>query len=179
MSRPHRWRSRKLHATVALLLTWLLCAAPAVAADPRIPLTADPVLLPAGQFCQGFDALVTFQNFNQYIIHSTTASDGTMTLRITGRARATVTNQTTGKSVSYNISGPGTVVLYPNFTIKSGDLAGPNLLYTSLVNSFPGVPTISYTTGHVTFEVDPSGLTTSYSLAGGSRQTDVCAALAS
>jgi len=179
MSRPHRWRSRNLHATVALLLALLFCAAPARAADPRVPLTAEPVLLPAGEFCTGFDVLVTFEDFNQYIIHSTTASDGTITLQITGRARATVTNLTTDKSVSYNISGPGTVVLYPNFTIKSGDLAGPNLLFTSQANSFPGVPTISYTTGHVTFEVDPSGLTTSYSLAGGSRQTDVCAVLAS
>jgi hypothetical protein len=67
-------------------------------------------LLPARQFCQGFDALVTFQDFNQYI-------------RASRR--------------------------------------------------------ISYTRGHVTFEVDRSGRTTSYSLAGGSRQTDVCAVLAS
>lgn len=178
MTRPHRSCTRKLHATVAVLLTWLLCAAPALAADPRIPLTADPVPLPAGQFCQGFDARVTFQDFNQYIIRSSTASDGTVTLHITGRARATVTNQTTGKSVSYNISGPGTLVIHSDGSF-SGDLAGPNLLYTSKVNSFPGVPTISYTRGHVTFEVDRFGRTTSYSLAGGSRQTDVCAVLAS
>jgi hypothetical protein len=45
--------------------------------------------------------------------------------------------------------------------------------------SYPGVPTISYTTGHVTVFVEASGMTTSYTLAGGERQTDVCAVLAS
>jgi hypothetical protein len=169
---------RCLIAGPAVLLG-LLSAGPALAADPRIPLTADPVTLPAGEFCQGFNVLVTFVDFNQYIIHSSTAPDGTTTLQITGRARATVTNLATGKSVSFNISGPGTVVLFANGNIKSGNLAGPNLLYTSLTNSFPGVPTISYTTGHVTFTVDESGKTTSYSLAGGARQTDVCAVLRS
>jgi hypothetical protein len=169
---------RCLIAGPAVLLG-LLWAGPALAADPRIPLTAAPVTLPAGEFCPNFDVLVTFVDFNQYIIRSSTAADGTTTLQITGRARATATNLATGESVSYNISGPGTVVLYPNGNIKSGDLAGPNLLWTSVTNSFPGVPKISYTTGHVTFAVAPSGLTTSYSLAGGARQTDVCAVLAS
>jgi hypothetical protein len=54
---------------------------------------------------------------------------------------------------------------------------GPNLLWTAPEFSFPGVPTISYTTGHVTVQVAASGQTTSYRLEG--RQTDVCAVLAS
>jgi hypothetical protein len=180
-SRSHPRSSRKLRAAAALLLTGLLSPAPALAADPRLPIaTPDPVVLPAGEFCEDFTAVVTFDDFNQYIIHSTTAPSGTVTLQITGRARATVTNEVTGRSVSYNISGPGTLVLNPNGSF-SGDLAGPNLLYTARENlaNFPEVPTISYTTGHVTFAVDASGQTTSYALAGGSRQTDVCAVLAS
>jgi hypothetical protein len=181
-SKSHPWRSRKLRAAAALLLTGLLSPAPALAADPRLPIpTPDPVVLPAGEFCEDFTAVVTFaDDFNQYIIHSTIAPNGTVTLQITGRARATVTNEVTGRSVSYNISGPGTLVLNPDGSF-SGDLAGPNLLYTARKNlaSFPEVPTISYTTGHVTFAVDASGQTTSYALAGGSRQTDVCAVLAS
>jgi hypothetical protein len=170
-------RVRRCPLVVPGVLIGLLAAAPALAADPRIPLTADPVVLPAGDYCQDFTAVITFQDFNQYIIRST-ASDGTVTLQIAGRARATVTNQETRESVSYNISGPGTLVINPDGAF-SGDLAGPNLLWTTQANSFPGVPTISYTTGHVTFEVAASGLTTSYSLAGGARQTDVCAVLAS
>jgi hypothetical protein len=165
----------------ALALIGLLSAAPALAADPRIPLTADPVTLPAGEYCQGFTALITFPDFNQYIISQTTdPTTGATILHITGRARATVTRlDTTGnpvKSVSFNISGPGTLVLNTDGSF-SGDVHGPNLLWTARANlaDFPEVPTISYTTGHVTFAVDDSGQTTSYSLAG--RRTDVCAVL--
>jgi hypothetical protein len=85
-----------------------------------------------------------------------------------------VTNLSTGTSVSYNVSGPGTAVFYPSGAV-SFDAAGPNLFWTQPQFSYPGVPTISYTTGHVTFEVDASGQTISYTLAGS--QTDVCEAL--
>jgi hypothetical protein len=74
-----------------------------------------------------------------YIIRETTAPDGTTTLKITGHAQATVTNQTTGESVTYNISGPGTIVIYPNGAF-SIDAAEPNLLWTAPENfgEFPG-----------------------------------------
>jgi hypothetical protein len=103
-----------------------------------------------------------------------------MTLRIAGRARATVTNEATGEAVSFNISGPGMLTLNTDGSF-SGNLAGPNLLWTERANlaNFPNVPTLSYTRGGVTFDVTASGQTTSYSLAGGARQTDVCAILAS
>jgi hypothetical protein len=171
---------RFLVVVVSGILIGVLSAAPALADDPRIPLTAVPVTLPAGQYCQGFDAVITFPDFNQYIVRSTTAPDGTVTQKITGHARATVTNQVSGDSVSFNISGPGTLVIHPDGSF-SGDVAGPNLLWTARQNlaNFPNVPTISYTRGHLIFEVDASGQTTSYSLAGGERQTDVCAVLAS
>jgi hypothetical protein len=182
--------ARTYRTACAALLTSLAAltlAAPASAKDPRVFLgTPDPVLLPALNpstgtgYCEGFDALITFTDVNQYIIHQTTdPATGDLTLKITGRARATVTNQTTGESVTFNISGPGTVVLDSNFNILSADAHGPNLFWTDQSLSFPGVPTISYTTGHVTFDVDASGQTTSYTLAGGARQTDVCAVLAS
>jgi len=118
---------------------------------------------------------ITFQNYNQYIIRQSTAPDGTTTLQIAGRARATVTNTVTGESVSYNISGPGTVVIAPDGAF-SIDTHGPNLLWTTVANSYSGVPQISYTTGHVTLHVRASGVTDSYNLAGS--QTDVCAVLA-
>jgi len=165
--------------TVALFLTGLLLAAPASASDPRTPLpNPGPLeLLASDGYCD-FDVLITWTAFNQYIIRATTSSDGTHTLKITGHAQATVTNETTGKSVSYNVSGPGTLVIYPSGAF-SIDAAGPNLFWTTRADlaNFPDVPTISYTTGHVTVEVDASGQTTSYALAGGARQTDVCEAL--
>jgi hypothetical protein len=161
------------------LLIGLVVASPTLAADPRSPVPLpdpNPIVLPAAQYCGDFTVNVTVTDFNQYIVRSTTAPNGTVTMRITGRARAIVTNVATGASVSYNISGPGTLVFNSDGSF-SGDVAGPNLLWTTLANSFPGVPTISYTTGHVTFAVAPSGLTTSYSLAGA--RTDVCAVLRS
>ena len=167
-------RADSCYLAVALVLFWLLAAAPAGARDPRVPLPPPPPVVLEG-YCDDFTAVVTFMNVNQYIIHETTAPDGTTTLMITGRAEATVTNQTTGTSVTYNISGPGTLVLYPDGAF-SIDAHGPNLLWTLPEFSFPGVPTISYTTGHVTVQVAASGQTTSYQLRG--RQTDVCAVLA-
>jgi hypothetical protein len=129
-------------------------------------------------YCEGFTAVISYTALNQYVIKETTVGD-TTTLKITGHAKATVTNQTTGESVTYNISGPGTIVINNVDGSFSIDAAGPNLLWTSPENSFPGVPTISYTTGRVTLSVNAAGLTTSYTLAGGARQTDVCAVLAS
>jgi hypothetical protein len=160
---------------VALVLLGLLAAAPAGAQRPHTPVATPPPVELEG-YCDDFTAVVTFTKMNQYIIHETTAPDGTTTQKITGHAEATVTNQSTGASVTYNISGPGTLVFYPDDAF-SIDAHGPNLLWTTPENSFPGVPTISYTTGHVTLFVDASGQTTSYQLQG--RQTDVCAVLAS
>ena len=164
-----------------LVLIGLLSAAPADAQRPHLPYDPgpNPTLLPQGDYCADFTAVVTFTKLNQYIIHDTTDPvTHVETLRITGNAQATVTNQTTGESVSYNISGPATVVINPDRSF-SADAGGPNLLWTTQDNSYPGVPTISYTTGHLTLAVDASGQTTSYTLAGGARQTDVCAILAS
>lgn len=164
---------------VALVLVpTLLLAVPAGAQRPHIPLPAPEPFVLSG-FCEGFDVVVAYTTANQYVIRQTTSMDGTITQKITGHAEATVTNATTGHFVTYNISGPGTVVIYPDnaFSINA---AGPNLLWTLPANlaNFPEVPAISYTTGHVTVEVDAGGQTTSYTLSGGARQTDVCALLA-
>jgi hypothetical protein len=172
---------------LALAAMMLTLAAPAGASDPRIPLSAEPFVLPERNddsgYCEGFAVEITFPEFNQYIIQQTVEPDGTTTLHITGHAQATVTRLDEDgepvESVTYNISGPGTVVIYPDSAF-SLDLTGPNLLYTEAKNleDFSDVPTISYTTGHVTVKVDASGQTTDYNLAGGARQTDVCAVLA-
>ena len=94
---------------------------------------------------------------------------------LTGFGSATVRNTVTDETLKFNISGPGTVTNnnVPPFTI---DAHGPNLLWTTVDNSFPGVPQLAYTTGHVQVTVDASGQTTSYKLTGHS--TDVCELLA-
>jgi hypothetical protein len=86
----------------AVSLVGLLVAAPARAQRPHVPLpTPDPVVLEG--YCTGFTAVITFTEMSQYIIRETTA-DGTTTLKITGHAQATVTNKTTGESVSLTTS---------------------------------------------------------------------------
>jgi hypothetical protein len=94
--------------------------------------------------------------------------------KVTGFGSATVTNLVTNETLSFNASGPGTITTTPSggFTL---DGTGPWLTWTTVANSFPGVPQLAYTTGHLQFSVAASGLTTSYKLKG--RSTDVCAAL--
>lgn len=57
------------------------------------------------------------------------------------------------------------------------DSHGPNLLWTAPENPFPGVPTISYTTGHVPSRSPPLVRPPRTGFEG--RHTDVCAVLAS
>ena len=176
-------RAVRAFFAVALVPIGVLWAAPAGAKDPRIPLDVldqDPntpgvqIVFPAGEYCD-FPAYLTITRNKEYIIHQT-LEDGTTTLQVAGSLKVTVTNAATGESVPYNISGPGTYVFYPSGAF-SLDVTGHNLLWTTRENSFPDVPTLNYTTGHVTVEVDASGQTTSYNLEG--RSTDVCAVLAS
>jgi hypothetical protein len=190
VARQPRWRRRlggpMTHTAAGLLaatvcLAGLLLAAPADEKPPPVPLPAQGTIDLTGycgeDFGEDCGPVVTFSEATQSIIQETTSPDGTITQRIAGHATATVTNLCSGESVTYNTSGPATVVISPNGTV-SVDAAGPNLLWTLPELSFSGVPTISYTTGRVTFTVAPSGRTTAYELAGGARQTDVCAELA-
>jgi hypothetical protein len=143
----------------------LFAAAGLAQAAPPLPITND-IVLPAGDFCQGFD------------VHLVTYSASTERPRpgsgfFAGPGFATVTNTTTNKTLTYNISGPGTVS--SDGSTLTVDARGTNLFWTTKANSFKGVPQISYTSGPVHFAVDAAGLTTEYSHTG--RTTDVCAAL--
>jgi hypothetical protein len=166
---------RTLLAVTAAIGGLVALAGPAQAAPPPIQTTA--IDLP-GTGTAGRNGFCSFPVHIDYISHQrdmhSTRPDGSTVDHFTGDAYATVTNTLTGKSFARTISGPGTVTTFPDgsFTI---DAAGPNLLWTTVANSFPGVPQIAYTTGHVQVSVAASGLTTSYKLSGSS--TDVCAAL--
>ena len=129
---------------------WLTCGVvgratllPAVAGaqrphDPYIP-GPNPTELKG--YCPGFTAIVTFSQFNQYIIQDTTNPvTGVGTLRITGHARATLTNATTGKSVTYNISGPATVVINPDLVQRQRRGPEPIVDHTGELGEFPGRP---------------------------------------
>ena len=61
--------------TAPLVVVWLLAAAPADAQRPHIPYNPgpNPTVLPQGDYCDDFTAIVTFTRLNQYIIQDTTA----------------------------------------------------------------------------------------------------------
>jgi hypothetical protein len=161
-------------AAVTLVLSLVLVAPASADPPPRTPIPLpDPFVLPGGEFCN-FDVRVTYTNINE-VFTTRTNPDGSTTFRVTGSAFATVTNVSTGKSLQFNISGPGTQTVFPDGTSVT-DAHGPNLFWTTRTNSFAGVPFLAYSTGHVTFTLDPSGKTIAYSVSG--RRTDVCAALA-
>jgi hypothetical protein len=163
---------------IAAAAAGLIAAAGPAQAGP-LPMEPQTTPLP-GTDTDGADGFcsfpVTVQVFNGQKVTPTTLPNGATEFRSTGHAKAIVTRDDTGESITYNISGPGTVTVFPNgsFTI---DAAGPNLLWTTVENSAPaGVLQIAYTTGRVRVAVNDTGNTTSYQLNGHS--TDVCAALA-
>lgn len=100
-----RWRAIRRAVVVPLLsCITLLLAAGLASAAPAVPKGETFTFLEAraGQVCS-FDVLVTATT-NQLV--RTTLPNGVLV--ITGPGTATVTNQETGESATYNISGPGT-----------------------------------------------------------------------
>ena len=167
---------RALLAVGLVLVVGALCPATAGAAPP-VPVPAFEGTLTG--ICS-FDVQLTVVRQNEFIIHETVGPDGTIYDQYAGNLVVEVTNLETGKSLTYNISGPGTFWQNPDAGTFGGQLYGPNLLWTApenLPDDPAGVPALSYTTGPVSFTVDAnSGKTISYSHRG--RTTDVCAALA-
>jgi hypothetical protein len=162
-------RTLMVAATVAALVG---TASPAVAAPPitgtdteRLPGTSE---VGSAGFCE-FPVLIEIVSHQK--VQGSEGPDGSEVLHITGYSAAVVTNLDSGEKLSYSISGPGTLVLYPDgsFTI---DASGQNLLWTTVANSAEGVPQIAYTNGHVQVSVDATGYTSRYELTGTS--TDVC-----
>jgi hypothetical protein len=110
--------------------------------------------------------------------------NGPAVQHFTGFVSVTVTNAETGKSLTFNASGPQTVTFLDPANVGNFpfilDARGPNLLYTTVANSQPaGVPQLSYTKGRVHLETNAAGNTIGYELHGnGGEPTDVCALLA-
>jgi hypothetical protein len=170
-------RKRRISAWAGLVCAGglLLASQPASATPPNAATGSFdlPGIDTAGSdgFCP-FAVTVSYINNEQ--ITEQVLPDGTKIDTYRGTAFATITNDKTGKSVTYTISGPGTYTYPPDNSFML-DAAGPNLLWTTVADSYPGVPQLNFTRGHVKVEVNSTGLTTSFQLAGNS--VDVCAAL--
>jgi len=103
------------------------------------------------------------------------ASDGSMIILFTGSSKASFTNLSTGKAITENLSGPSKV------TVRSDGSAtfaakGHSLMFLTPANAQRfGLPTVSVTTGALTFSI-ANGSITSLSLHG-HVLVDVCTAL--
>ena len=169
-------KTRMLLAAAAAVAGLVAFAGPAQAEQP--PTTTTNYSLAANEYC---DFPVSIEYISKQQVRTTSDPDtGVITQVFRGRASAVVTGN--GKTLTFHISGPGTITFFPDGAFNI-DATGANLLWTTHANSFPGVPTIAYTTGPVHVEVaEPTpnsvGLTTAYTLTSGN-STDVCDLLAS
>ncbi len=157
-----------------LTLTSLAIASPAMAnSDPhRVFLPAGPVDLPMG-FCS-FPVHIDILANKEYG-KITTLSDGTTIIKETGTLKDRVTNVSTGKTLSLNSSGPGTITIYPDGSVTV-DGTGHWLIFNpaAAAASF-GLPGVMFTSGQTHETLDPTGTPTALSVTG--LATDVCAAL--
>jgi hypothetical protein len=145
-----------------------------VASEHRVPFDQQPFNVAANR-C-GFPVRVTIVAGNEYIVSSTVAPDGTTTERVTGRLVETLTNTTTGHSITLNVSGPFTVQLQPNGAPVFVDAQGQNVSFFSPASQLKfNVPGILYSTGRLVRQFQ-NGVLQSVSLSGNA--TNVCPLIA-
>ena len=172
---------RRLAVIVALgallgMFAGVATAAPALARGPKWQFNAPPpgpVILPA-DFC-GFQIGVSFPVDKEYF-KVLKAADGSMTLLITGSLTLSNTNLSTGKTITANISGPGTATFFPDGSVTTEELGHAVYALVPADAQRFGVPPVGLTAGPLTTSVDANGNLTSFSLQG-HVLVDVCAAL--
>jgi len=161
----------RLGAVFVAAMVAALSAAPAAADQPvREGLPAAPLTLDAS-IC-GFVVDVAFPTNKEF---STTFANGKQI--ITGALTATLTNESSGKSIAINISGPGSFVPNGDGT-TTFTLSGRSLIFLFPNQLGPGTPgRLILTSGPVVFQIDKNGNLTSLNITSASVQ-NMCAALA-
>jgi hypothetical protein len=135
---------------VVAAAAFILCAPASANNDPhRIPFPSPPFDLPAS-YC-GFPVHLAATVDREYATVST-SPDGSTVYKITGSIFVTVTNLTTGKSVTVNASGPATETVAPDGTTVTIDGRGLFLLYAANGTQF-GLPS------DIVLEAGPTNLT--------------------
>ena len=105
-----------------------------------------------------------------------TASDGSMTLVITGSFKASFTNLSTGKTITENLSGPGKVTVHADGSITAAT-HGHSVVFLMPADAKRfRLPGVSVTAGALRFSETANGAVISLSLHG-HVLVDVCAAL--
>jgi hypothetical protein len=164
-------------AAIALSTSALLVgAAPAGAnSDPhRMFLPSTPFDIAPG-VCP-FGVHVDVPVDNEYGT-STLAPDGSTILKVTGALVWTLTNQTTGKSITLNASGPGTIDIPPApSTVLTIASRGVAITYVTNGAAF-GLPNLFYYAGPFDFSTDYSNDTIVSVTRAPHVLMDICAAL--
>jgi hypothetical protein len=159
---------------LVLSLLTLLLLAPASTAwargDGWEPLNNQPFTV---QAC-GTTVDATFPMDKEYQ-QVTTDAEGNQHIKVTGALKVTLTDTATGRSVTYNISGPGTSIAYAN-----GDFlfnaTGRNLLFlTPEQAAATGLPQLFVTSGPISVLFRADGSVEVQRL--GNHLQDICAAL--
>jgi hypothetical protein len=171
---------RRLGVIVALgallgMFGGVVTASPAFAGrGPKWQLvTAEPFTLPAA-FC-GFKIRVAFP-INKEYFKLLKASDGSMTDLGTGSLKVSLTNLSTGKTITVDASGSAKVTTHADGSVTfAGRGHGLHFLAPADAKRF-GLPTVSVTTGRLTASIASDGSLTSLSLHG-HVLVNVCAAL--
>src|SRR5215471_2350162 len=121
--------------------------------------SAPPFTLPA-LFC-GFKVRVT-PVVNKEFQKILKTADGSMTILFTGAFTDSFTNLHTGKTITEKMNGPGKFFSHPDgsFTEVHTGRNGPFFLIPADARRF-GLPTVSVTTGKLTFSIAANGVITS------------------
>lgn len=158
----------------------LVAAAPVAANnDPhRIYLAAFPFDVPA-TVC-GFVVHVEPLVDREYAT-VTTNPDGSTSYKVTGASFDSLTNTTTGKTITVNASGPGTATFSADGTTLTFDDTGHALLWATNLTDY-GAPSnflliAGHTAGALFFTTDPAAGAAVGSLELGNVLVDVCSAL--
>jgi len=149
-------------------------ASPAFARGHKWQLVQNvPITLPAA-LC-GFK-IRAVPTVNKEFAKVLKASDGSMTLVITGSFKASFTNLSTGKTITENLSGPGKVTVHADGSITAVTHGHSVVFLVPADAKRFGLPGVSVTTGALRFSETPSGAIISLSLHG-HVLVNVCAAL--
>lgn len=156
---------------VGLPLAALLVGALATGVAADKPGPPPPPFPPTS--CGTFDAVLALTMLDQKVTF-TNQPDGTVVRHVSGAFLATLTNQTTGKSIKVNASGPETDFFYPDGTVTvigQGKWIG-SLDFAAMLGS--GL-LFAMNDGRIVWTFDSLGNTTSFSHTG--HVTDLCAAV--
>lgn len=119
-------------------------------------------------------AVVTWRTWDEFAT-TTFPGDGTVVQELSGAVLATVTNQSSGKTVDVNASGPEKYVFYPDGSYSS-DVRGSTLVIAPPdIGKELGIPYFALVNGNFKTSFNSSFQVTSVSIDG--RVTDLCAAI--